>query len=559
MNYTHGPPLLESGAPPPGAPHLAGGIMKPMSLLSPRLQLKVAQKQILTPGLVQMVTVLQLNRLELKDMISQEIARNPVLEESAEGGEELTPEEVQALLEAERAPEQADKEILEAASGSGETALAEAADEVEFDAAEVAAAEFAAASAPTGTEAPESPEQKSAADPFDEIDFGSFFDDYLDPGYRSPAAESIEKPSFETFLSAPVTLGDHLQSQLSLALISDTIRDAADSIIGNLDENGYLTASLEEIALSGGNELADVEAALKEVQALDPAGVAARDLRECLLLQIESRNGRGGVAWQIVSDHLKLLESRQFRELARALGRPPEHIQTAVDVIRHLDPRPGLRYSGPGARQVEPDVYISKEGDDYLIQLNDEDLPQLRLNPQYRRMLDRQQEPSKEVRNYVKERYASALQLMKNIEQRKQTILKVCQAIVRRQAAFLDHGIDELRPMMIKEVAEEVGVHPSTVSRAVANKYAHTPQGVFELRYFFSEAVQGPLGSGTPLLILKRKVKRMIEEENPVHPLTDEQITARLQTEGIQVTRRTVAKYREDMKIPSTHQRRVRG
>jgi RNA polymerase sigma-54 factor len=227
-------------------------------------------------------------------------------------------------------------------------------------------------------------------------------------------------------------------------------------------------------------------------------------------------------------------------------------------MIRHLDPRPGLRYSGPGARVIEPDVYITKDGDDYIIQLNDEDVPQLRLNSQYRRMLDREQEPSKEVRNYVKEKYASALQLMKNIEQRKQTILKVCQSIVRRQRDFLESGIDQLKPMMIKDVAEEIGVHPSTVSRAVASKYAHTPQGVFELRYFFSEAVQGPSGSGTPLLILKRRVKRMIEEEDPRQPLTDEQITARLQSEGIEVTRRTVAKYREDMKIPSTHQRRVR-
>ena len=207
---------------------------------------------------------------------------------------------------------------------------------------------------------------------------------------------------------------------------------------------------------------------------------------------------------------------------------------------------------------MEPDVYISKDGDDYVITLNDDEIPQLRLNGEYKRMVDREQEPNKDIRNYVKERYASALQLIKNIEQRKQTILRVCQSIIRRQTDFLESGIDMLKPMMIKEVAEEIGVHPSTVSRAVANKYAHTPQGVFELRYFFSEAVQGPSGSATPLLIVKRRVKKMIEDENAAHPLTDEQITARLQAEGIQVTRRTVAKYREDMKIPSTHQRRAR-
>jgi RNA polymerase sigma-54 factor len=515
-----------------------------------------------------MVSVLQLNRLELKDLITQEISQNPVLEEAAEGGEELTAEEVQALIEAERVSEPADQSILDATSGAD---LREASDpdylaseSTAFEAVEtftvvpgVADEEPAAGTAGAADVLPESkPEQK---DPFDEIDFGSFFDDYLDPGHKTQPSEQTDKPSFETFLSAPVTLADYLQSQLSLIVLPEAVRDAADSIIGNLDENGYLSVTLEELAAEGGHKIEDVEAALKVVHSLDPSGVGARDVRECLLIQLEGHNGRNGVAWQIVSNHLKLLETRNVRELCRVLNRPPEHIQIAMNVIRRLDPRPGLRYSGPGARQVEPDVYISKEGDDWLIQLNDEDLPQLRLNSQYRRMLERDQEPSKEVRNYVKERYASALQLMKNIEQRKQTILKVCQSIVRRQLDFLERGIDELKPMMIKEVAEEIGVHPSTVSRAVSGKYTHTPQGVFELRYFFSEAVQGPSGAATPLLILKRRVKKMIEEEDSSHPLTDEQITARLQAEGIQVTRRTVAKYREDMKIPSTHQRRVRN
>src|SRR5579872_1907065 len=524
-------------------------------MLSPRLQLKVAQKQILTPGLVQMVTVLQLNRLELKDMITSEIAENPVLEELGDNGEELTPEEVQAFLEAERVGDPADGAILETVNGA---AAPDAADvEVPDFNPEILSGE---GTAPVVTEEPAAPEVKpDAKDPFDEIDFGSFFDDYLDPGYKSPSSESVDKPSFETFLSSPVTLADHLQSQLAVLIMPEAVRDAAINVIGNLDENGYLSAPVEEIAETGNHTVEEVLEGLHVVQTLEPAGVGARDVRECLMLQLESRNGKGGVAWQIVANHLKLVETRQMKELAKALGRPLEHIQIAIDVIKHLDPRPALRYSGPGARQVEPDVYIFKEGDDYLIQLNDDEIPQLRLNAQYKRMIDRDQEPSKEVRNYVKERYASAIQLMKNIEQRKQTILKVCQSIVRRQIEFLEHGIDQLKPMMIKEVAEEIGVHPSTVSRAVASKYAHTPQGVFELRYFFSEAVQGVAGSATPLLILKRRVKKMIEEEDTRHPLTDEQITARLKSEGIDVTRRTVAKYREDMRIPSTHQRRARG
>ncbi|MFL6351765.1 MAG: RNA polymerase factor sigma-54 [Bryobacteraceae bacterium] len=524
-----------------------------MSSLSQRLHLGVQQKQILTPGLVQMVTVLQLNRMELKDMILNEIAENPVLEEAADGAEELTPAEVQLILERERQTDPAEQAILDKVeAGDSLQAFDTSADGDFTGGAPETSGEVAAATTPT-----EEP-VKSEPDPFDEIDFGSFFDDYLDPGFKSPAAESVDKPSFETFLSSPVTLSDHLQAQLSVAVLPERVREAANSIIGNLEESGYLTTPLEEIASAEGFCLADLEAALKAVQSLDPTGIGATTLRECLLLQLEARGARDSVAWKIIHDHLKLLETRQISQLAKVLGRPVEHIQIAVNVIRHLDPAPGLRYSGAGARQVEPDVYISKDGDDYVISLNDDDIPQLRLNGEYKRMIDREQEPNKDVRNYVKERYASALQLIKNIEQRKHTIVRVCQTIIRRQPEFLEFGIDHLRPMMIKEVAEEIGVHPSTVSRAVSSKYAHTPQGVFELRYFFSEAVQGPSGSGTPLLIVKRRVKKMIEDEDTSHPLTDEQITARLQSEGIQVTRRTVAKYREDMKIPSTHQRRAR-
>jgi RNA polymerase sigma-54 factor len=534
-----------------------------MSLLSPKLQLRVAQKQILTPGLVQMVTVLQLNRLELKEMLTQEMVKNPVLEESGEEGDEVTPEELLPLLEPDRVADLADREILDATVLNATSALDGSLADVAINGSIFADAEESAASAVTESEVTVAPdpllETPAATDPFDEIDFGSFFDDYLDPGYKSPASESVEKPSFETFLSSPVTLGQYLREQLSVTVMSEAVRDAAESIIGNLDEDGYLSATLEEIAFLGEHKPEDVEAALRMVQSLDPAGIASRNLRECMLLQIESVNGGGGVAWQIVTNHLRLLETRQFKELAKVMGRPLDHVEIAVSMIRHLNPRPGLRYSGAGARIVEPDVYFIKDAEDFIIQMNDEDVPQLRLNSQYKRMLDRDNGATKEVREYVRERYTSAIQLMKNIEQRKQTIMKVCQAIVRRQMDFLNNGIDELKPMMIKEVAEEVGVHPSTVSRAVASKYVHTPQGVFELRYFFSEAVQGPSGGGTPLLILKRKVKKMIEEEDKGKPLTDEQITTMLEREGIDVTRRTVAKYREDMKIPSTHQRRLRN
>jgi RNA polymerase sigma-54 factor len=516
-----------------------------MGMLSQRLQIKVSQSQYLTPSLLQMVKVLQLNVTELKELLNQEVVENPVLEESTDEDAELTAEELAPILEAERHMEPAEMGIIVDSNlidgVSGEKSLNP---ELYREESEQAAA------GDTG----DAPEPPAAPDSFEETDLT--FDEWLEPGFKTPASESIEKPSFETFLSSPVTLCDHLRSQLSISLVSGGLRDAAEFIIGNLDEDGYLSASLEEIAALGDHTREELEQALSIIQSLDPAGVGARDLRECLLLQIESRNGRDGVAWQIVTNHLKLLETRQLKELARVMGRPDEHIDIAVKLIRHLDARPGLRYNGLGARLIEPDVYVTKDGEDYIIQMNDEGLPQLRLSAQYRRMLDK--DNSKEIRNYVKERYTSAIQLMKSIEQRKQTILKVCEAIVKRQTEFLSDGVDRLRPMMIKDVADEVGVHASTVSRAVSNKYMHTPQGVFELRYFFSEAVQGPTGGSMPLSVLKRKVKKMIEEEDRNHPQTDDQIALLLQQQGIQVTRRTVAKYREDLKIPPSHLRRNR-
>ena len=263
------------------------------------------------------------------------------------------------------------------------------------------------------------------------------------------------------------------------------------------------------------------------------------------------------LAARIVDQHLSLLQKRDLREMTKVLGTQPELIQHAIDFIRSLDPRPGQRFNRSDARLIEPDVAFVKRGGEFVVVMNEEDLPTLRLNHGYRKLLS-QEGTERDVKEYVKERYRSALQLMRNIEQRKNTILRTCEAIVRRQGEFLERGVDALKPMMIKEVAEEIGVHPSTVSRAVSSKYVHTSQGVFELRFFFSEGVHGPEGGSTPLMLLKRKVKKLIDEEDPRKPLTDDLIASMLEAQGIDVTRRTVAKYREDLRIPSTHQRRVR-
>jgi RNA polymerase sigma-54 factor len=557
-----------------------------MVLLQNKLNLRVSQKQILTPGLVQMVSVLALNKLELKEMINTEMVENPVLEEL-----DSTVPLLDEIAGRQEAHERQDaKDIKEK-------------DE-------------------TGPEA----EKK---DPFDEIDFGSFFRDYLDPGYRNSAdLEEIDRPSFENFLSKPGTLSDHLMWQLGSVTVRPAVHAAAELVIGNLNEEGYLTASDDElmgvaqaresedpaasaaaaehqpadtpaepshlelivsheptpeaVAAEKNNGLSpvlqftrdDLREAITLIQHFDPVGVAARDLRECLMAQLEhlikTRDMEGSddpENDQVVEDALKMvdkqlhfLQNKQYKEIAKAIARPMEAVIQAHEFIRTLDPKPGLRYNKVEPKLIEPDVAFVKHGDEYLVLMNDEDLPQLRVSPTYRKMLNNQNGGvEKDVKTYVKERYKSAVQLIKNIEQRRQTILKVCYAIIGRQRDFLDQGIEQLKPMMIKEVAEEIGVHPSTVSRAVASKYVHTSQGVFELRYFFSESVQGPEGAGTSLLILKRRVKKLIEEEDPAHPLTDDQITRVLQSQGIQVTRRTVAKYREDMKIPSTHQRRTKS
>ena len=474
-----------------------------------KLNLKVSQRQILTPGLVQMVSVLALNRLELREMINQEMIANPVLEEQSE--------------EPTQTDNYADENFLK--------------NETE--------------------KVPEKPE----SNPFDEFDVGTFFNQYLDSGGdggQSVEREVSERPSFEKFLSSSTGLTDHLAWQLSVTISSDTVKELAESIIGNLDENGYLTASTEELLQEGKYTQDDLDDALAVVQDFDPIGVGARDLRECLLLQLKAFDPTNSLAQQIVSEHLKQVQANQLKEVARALNRPLDIVKRALDVIKKLDPRPGLRYNKTEPRLVEPDVYFRKVDDQWQAFLNEDDMPQLHLSPTYRRLLVKDAS-DRDVRNYVKERFTAAIQLMKNIEQRKHTILRVCQSIIARQGDFFLSGPDALKPMMIKEVAEEVGVHPSTVSRAVASKYAHTPQGVLELRSFFSESVNGPEGGGMSLLTLKRLVKKMIEEEDSTKPLTDDQIAKKLDDNGIHVTRRTVAKYREDMRIPSTHQRRVKN
>ncbi|MGH9528493.1 MAG: RNA polymerase factor sigma-54, partial [Terriglobales bacterium] len=390
----------------------------------------------------------------------------------------------------------------------------------------------------------------------------------LDATLEDPLPEETSSDSAPFSSETPQNWADETGAALmQIAPVSVLAAPEVQVPIPSVKPNGHAAP-----AFHPNFNLAELHEGIEIVRQMDPPGVACRDLRECLLQQLRyhqqqfaaNRNGNGEATDVLLADtiavvdqHLRALQNKQYKEIARALGRPIESVHASLEFIRTLDPRPGLRYNKVQPRLIEPDVAFVKHGDEWLVIMNDDDVPQLRLNPAYKRLMTRDTN-DKDTRNYVKERYKSAMQLIKNIEQRKQTIAKVCYTIVSRQGDFLEKGIDQLKPMMIKEVAEEIGVHPSTVSRAVANKYAHTPQGVFELRYFFSESVNGPEGGNTSLLILKRRVKKLIEEEDSARPLTDEQLTRILQSQGIQVTRRTVAKYREDMRIPSTHQRRVK-
>ena len=511
-------------------------------LMQQGISLRLAQKPVLTQSLRQLVKLLALNKLDLKEEIAQELESNPV-------------------LEAEAPPDDSENADGSDAGGSSEQQSWEAQARDGVFAEPLAAAKNSESGLVDGSRAVDGVSEASTSesrDPFDEIDFHSFFNDYLDPGFHTPfAMENVERPSFESFLSQPVTLTDHLSWQLSLQFPGESLSAAAKVIIGNLDEDGYLAVSLEEVAAAADVSAPQAAEALGLVQEFDPLGVAARSVEECLLIQLRSYGADEGVAGELVKHHLDLLENGRDGEIAQCLGRPQRHIDIVLRLIRGLDPRPGQHYAVSLPRTVEPDVYFVNTQDGFRVVVDEDDMPDLRLNRQYRRLLEKGK-ATKEVRDYIKGRYHSAIQLLRNIEQRKHTIESVCRAIVRRQGSFLASGIERLRPMMIKDVAEEIGVHPSTVSRAVANKYAFTPHGVYELRFLFSEEVQGPAGHTIPLLVLKRRVKQMIEQENPAMPLTDDRISRDLREQGIEVTRRTVAKYREDWNIPSTHRRRKR-
>ncbi len=471
--------------------------------LQQRLHTKLVQKLILTPSLQQAIKLLPMSTLELADMLNQEVVENPLLEE------------------------------------------------VQSDDAQ--AAEGAAPDKPEGE-----PDAAAKTDGWDDGDYAYFFGDYLDEGYRPRAQQEVkELPPIENTLSTTSSLADHLEWQLSLQATDDATRAIGEAIIGNLDDDGYLVASVDEIAMMGDWTADQVEATLRLMQGFDPIGVAARDLQECLWLQLRHIGLEGSPSERIVTEHLRMLQNHQIPELAKKLGMSVDDLKPHIETIRHLDPKPGSRFNRRESQYVIPDVYVVKVDDQYVAALNEDGLPQLRISPVYRRLLEKSTENPEETRAYVKDKFRSALWLIKSVEQRQRTIHKVATSIINFQRDFLDHGIEFLRPLVLRDVANDISMHESTVSRVVTNKYMHTPQGVFEMKYFFHSGISSSYGDNVSSVTIKQRIRKIIEGEDTRKPMSDSKIVSILQKEGLVLARRTIAKYREELKIPTSNQRKV--
>jgi RNA polymerase sigma-54 factor len=484
--------------------------------LEQKLQLKLAQKLVMTPSLQQAIKLLQMTRLELQDVLSQELEENPVLEEGDESFEE-----------------------------------APAADSEE------------AAAAPE-----EETEVGEVEDPLDAIDLESFFSDYWEGSGSQVRSEPREAPPIENTLVREPDLYDHLLWQIHMAEIDPRRREIAELIVGNLHPDGFLVASVEEIRAMGDGfigstpyTLEEVEQALEFVRGLDPPGIASFELRECLLRQLDALGEPvDSLARIIITDHWDRFLKRQLPQIAKDLGVELAELEPVVEVIRALETRPGRQFNSDRAQYVEPDVHVLKISDDYVIQLNDDGMPRLRINRAYRRMLRRLQaeKGEAEAKNFIKDKLRSALWLIKSLDQRQRTIYKVADSIVRQQRAFLDHGVERLRPMVLRDVADDIGMHESTVSRVVSNKYMHTPRGLFPMKFFFHSGIEREYGADISSLSVKRKIQQLIESEDANHPLSDSELARVLKREGINIARRTVAKYRDELQIPSsTHRKKI--
>lgn len=508
--------------------------------------------------------------LELGELIQQQLLENPVLEEVAtqEEARELAEKILDHLTSADEgssfdkpAGTPVEAELgANSSNGTGELdATVAAYAEQEFEHGD--SLETSGAAEPGGEGGGDDATADDASrDAFEEIDFGREFQDYLDPGYKTQEYEYKEDaPTFEQFLTKAQSLSEHLEWQLHMDPISEDVQDAAVCVIGNLDADGRLNATKEEIAAMGPWAEETVERARQAVMRLDPLGCGARDVRECLLVQLEVAGATERLANRLISEHLSELQQHKLPHLSKQIGVDVDTLMNELQFIRTLDPYPGRRYSSEEPVLIAPEIYIEKldaDDDEYVIYFADDGSPRLRLSPQYQTMLG-QQGVSNETKSFIREKMRSAVDLLRNIEHRRQTIYKVVESIVHRQQDFLDHGVQRIKPMMLKDIAEDIGMHLSTVSRVVNRKYAHTPQGVIELRRFFTEGMMNEDGEEISTRIIKLKIKKLIEEEDSHNPITDDQVVKILAKDGIKLSRRTVAKYRDQMQIPGSRERKA--
>ncbi len=535
--------------------------------MSVKLTTNLSQRLVLTPQLRQRIEMLQMTSLELTDLIQQQLLENPVLEEVQ------SQEEIQELAE-KILDQQASADPSSAFDFGDETMGSASASANGAGDAEMAATyvEGATEAVGTGDEGASAGEEEfgsdlESRDSFEEIDFGREFQDYLDPGYKTQEFEYKEDaPTFEQFLTRPPSLAEHLEWQLHMNPIEGEVCEAALCVIGNLDADGRLNATNEEVAAMGEGWTEElVEQARQAVMRLEPVGCGARDVRECLLVQLEAQGDANRLAASLIQDHLQDLQQHKLPNLSKQINVSVEDLLAELQVIRTLDPYPGRRYSSDEPVLITPEIYIEKVNelvDDmdelggYIIYFADDGSPRLRINPTYQQMLSRPA-TTKEERDFIRDKMRSAVDLLRNIEHRRQTIYKVVESIVRRQRDFLDQGVEHIKPMMLKDIAEDIGMHLSTVSRVVNRKYAHTPQGVIELRRFFTEGMMNEEGEEVSTRIIKLRIKKLIEEEDSHNPITDDQVVKILAKEGIKLSRRTVAKYRDQMQIPGSRERRA--
>src|SRR3989440_2716843 len=532
--------------------------------MSVRLTTSLSQRLVLTPQLRQRIEMLQMTTLELSELIQQQMTENPVLEEVAtqEEAQELAEKILDHMASGGEIENFEAPTIEAAAPGLGEPS-SNGSGESETDTPFLpeAETEFAANADAEGAslEAGEELAPEASRDAFEEVDFGREFQDYLDPGYKTQEFEYKEDaPTFEQFLTKPPSLNEHLEWQLHMDCAEGEVCEAAECVIGNLDPDGRLNATNEEIAAQGGWTEDLVERARAVVMRLEPVGCGTRVVRECLLVQLEARGETERLANRLIRDHLEELQQHKLPHLSKQIGVDLETLAAELQFIRTLDPFPGRRYSADEPILISPEIYIEKlEGaEDYVIYFADDGSPRLRISPNYQQMLG-QANVTKETRDFIKEKMRSAVDLLRNIEHRRQTIYRVVESIVQRQRDFLDHGVQHIKPMMLKDIAEDIGMHLSTVSRVVNRKYAHTPQGVIELRRFFTEGMMNEDGEEISTRIIKLKIKKFIEEEDSHSPITDDQVVKILSKEGIKLSRRTVAKYRDQMSIPGSRERRA--